>query len=220
MIILFYLIFSVGVTIAQNKVEERKYSARRDVVIKDTEFGSVYITEDTSFNEYNWFESNFSYVDELDKSIFDSIRMKHLNLLGLHSKWSPIYTYQNKWYVYSPSDWMSSRNLLFTDSLIYYVGSDMFWSDLNEVKIIDSSNFELIYPDFQNQMGKIQIIYLNKIQNNIAEISTYDNQNQRVSSFFMVHTEDVRKYPMIVNECFSMEGNEYFPMKCGQEFEF
>ncbi len=217
---LIYLFCSFSVCVfSQLKIDESKFAARRDSVLKNTDFGSVYITKDTSLKYYKWLNpSQFNeeilveiYNENFEKGFANQketeYRQIHKNpLLG---NWSSLYIFENKLYVYSPSDWIANQTLIVCDSAFYSIQSDYSIQYIQNCKRISETEFECVLIDANEFVCNLNVNFIDTEKN--ISLWTYKN-NDGIRLELKVKSLHVKDYPMIVNDCLDR--------KCIQEFNF
>jgi len=133
-----------------------KYEARRDSILVQTNYGSVYFTRDTTAKSYSYLNPN-----KIDSSIFQTIipemiksiviehklKIKHFEHNLINSTWSSLYWFNNEFCLYSPSDWMNTTQVLITDSTFYFLKSDPMVEIIKNFRPINSNKFEFTSID-------------------------------------------------------------------------
>lgn len=221
-LLIFSLIF-ISLACSRNnslllKNQKKEYYSKPDSILLKTNNGVIYITSDTTFNHYKWLNPSIDVNTEFFNSQIEFFNKKDkLNKFPLNilDKWSQIYIYKNKYFVYSPSDWMSNETLLLTDSVIYHnrsVDPDLeFIKDYS--KINDSVYFFNLYsPNYSEQLDfikrKLTIIVIDK-KFMITKWIWTNSDNQILFTRLFVDSRNVKSFPMIVEDC----GNQkcFFP---------
>lgn len=189
---------------------EINYMARRDSVLLQTEYGSIYITYDTTAKMFDWLKQDNiesssthniykNYISHIQSNY--KISLKHFKLKGLNQKWSSIYLFNGNFCLYSPSDWMSNTGILLTDSIYYTVRS----ADPGLRLII---NYESPSPvihhyqtiGYQGDINYITITLIDK-EKGVA-IWEYLNKHKTLERRELkVEAEKVKQFPMLVEDC-------------------
>jgi hypothetical protein len=143
-----------------------------------------------------------------------NLSKSHFNLGSFPRKWNSVYRYQNEYFLYAPSDWMSNLGLIITDSIIYHVQSD--WdpvSDymLQEFKSTDNEKTEIKANNLLGQEFDISIQIVDRSLG-IYEWSLFNNEVKSTVIFLMQNSDYSNKLRMIVCDC----GDR----KCLLEFDF
>lgn len=196
------------------------YISKPDSIIKSDTYGKVYITTNTASKPYKWIvpspnkeslDSYYAdYINEIKENYNQEVSTHNLD--GFPGKWNSVYVFNDKFYLYAPSDWMQNTGYYISDSIIYIAESDP--ADLYlileckhdsprlcEFHTINHSGQELnikiapIDPDYG--------IYLWAFSNKDAEI---------VQRKIMQDSRFAKQLPMIINDC----GKN----KCHSEFKF
>ena len=136
-------IFLVSSSLSFSQKTDFDFGAKPDSLLKETEFGYIYITSDTSSNYYDWIiptidtEMVQSIQNQYFSKEYEKINLSnsHFNLGSFPRKWNSVYRYQNEYFLYAPSDWMSNLGLIITDSIIYHVQSD--WDPVSDYMLQD-----------------------------------------------------------------------------------
>jgi hypothetical protein len=215
------LIFSCGQNRSHLESEEveipKEYAASVDSVISEHEHGLVYITKDTSAVMYNWLApksidtvtiENIGH-DFIDENLY---KLKHFTEVSLSQNWSPIHIYKNQYYVYSPSDWMASSNVLITDSVIYTLSSlHVSYLIANYTQENDRTfEFELL-SSFAPERVFLKVTSVD-VGKGITLWEYADDDRSIYHSELRVKSENVRNFNMIINDCLGT--------KCINEFHF
>ena len=200
--------FSVNAQIeaSNDKIE---YQARRDSILVQTEFGSIYYTHDTTAVSYDYL--NPSQIDstvftkfykemqlELQRKFY--IKTKHFKHPFINSHWTNLYQFNNSFCLYGPSDWMGHTELFFTDSLLYNLRSDGDLEFIMSVSTISSNacEFELLNYWNESYFLAIRIVDENR---GIATFEWFDTSHKSQGKTCMVQSEKVRKFPIIIYDC-------------------
>lgn len=205
----------------ENDVKPIQYLAKRDSIIKETIYGSIYITKDTTAEMYSWlanetidttlFNEMFTTEDLSEFVRTNKIKMKHFSINSLKGNWSSLYILNGEFYVYSPSDWMFNKQILVADSAFYHLGSDD-WS-IESIQGVDTkSNGDLTFylTGYNGESTELSIIFIDNDKNS----ALWHRKSSAGVDFFeiRVRSTEVRKFDMIVNDCLGE--------KCFQEFIF
>jgi hypothetical protein len=210
----------------QNLAQERAvnqidYQARRDSILLETEFGSIYFTRDTSAVSYDYLNPA-----QIDSSVFNqfyremqleledsfSIQTKHFDYPLINSHWTNIFRFDNSYCLFGPSDWMAHTEVLFTDSLHYNLGSDGDFEFIHSVSIINSNTCEFDLITFMNEHYFLSVRIVDQIKG-IALFEWFDSAHDSLGKTFFVQSEKVRNFPMIIYDCGNQKcafGDVYF----------
>jgi hypothetical protein len=215
-------IFLVSSSLSFSQKTDFDFGAKPDSLLKETEFGYIYITSDTSSNYYDWIIPTIDteMVQSIQNQYFSkeyekiNLSKSHFNLGSFPRKWNSVYRYQNEYFLYAPSDWMSNLGLIITDSIIYHVQSD--WdpvSDymLQEFKSTDNEKTEIKANNLLGQEFDISIQIVDRSLG-IYEWSLFNNEVKSTVIFLMQNSDYSNKLRMIVCDC----GDR----KCLLEFDF
>jgi hypothetical protein len=210
----------INVSIEKEEIP-KKYLAKRDSIIKETDYGSIYVTTDTSAVMFSWLAN-----ESIDTSIFNElystenikeflntnkIKMKKFKNIAVSGNWSSLYILNDKFYVYSPSDWLFNERILISDSALYHFGSaDWRIESIQNVETNSNGDIKINLSGFRGEKIELSIRFIDD-NKNIAlwhrkSSEGYENSELRVRS------SEVRKFDMIVNDCLGT--------KCFQEFIF
>ena len=199
-----------------------QFGAKPDSIIEETEYGYIYITSDTSSEYYDWI------IPSLDEEMIHTIQnlyfseaFKKINfsnsLFDLGSfprKWNAVYRYQNQYFLYAPSDWMSNLGFYLTDSIVYHVQSD--WDPITDYILKDFylSDVGNATCNTINLLGQENKITINLIEKSLGiyEWSIYNRDEVVMLKFLMQNSDFSKKLRMIVSDC----GDR----KCIMEFHF
>lgn len=185
------------------------YEARRDSVLLQTEYGSIYFTKDRTAKSYGYLNPR-----EIDSSVFQTtmpeliqyvqekrkLPVKHFNHELINSNWSSLYWFNNDYCLYSPSDWMSNTPILITDSIIYSLRSDVDLELITGFKKLSSNRFEFSTLDFTGEL-KTTTIEIIDPKKGIAIWEYRYGKNDSVVRELKVKSENVKLFPMIICDC-------------------
>ena len=206
---------------SDKKAENKHYLAHRDSIIKETEYGSIYVTRDTTAEMYSWLAN-----ERIDTSVFNelysaenisqllisnNIEMKQFKNLEVSGNWSSLYVLDDQFYVYSPSDWMFNKRILISDSALYHFGSDDWRIEsIQTVSANSNGDVTIHLAGFGGEKIELSIRFIDT-DKNIALWHRKSSDGYAYSEL-RVRSSEVRKFDMIVNDCLEM--------KCFQEFTF
>ena len=218
--IIFIFLVSSSLSFAQKT--DFDFGAKPDSFIKKTEFGYIYITSDTSSNYYDWIiptidtEMAHSIQNQYFSQEFEKINLSnsHFNLGSFPCKWNSVYRYQNEYFLYAPSDWMSNSGFYFSDSIIYITKSD--WEPatdyiMKDFKLSNEGNATIQTVNLLGQEIDISVCLIDKSLG-IYELVFKNQQENYATKFLMQNSDFSKKLRMIVSDC----GDR----KCNLEFDF
>jgi hypothetical protein len=209
-------------TLRSDKKEENKpYLAHRDSIIKETEYGCVYVTKDTTAEMYAWLADesiDTSVFNELYSSenisqllISNNIEMKQFKNSAVSGNWISLYVLDETFYVYSPSDWMFNKRILISDSALYHFGSDDWrMESIQTLKENPTGDVQMHLAGYGAEKIELSIRFIDQDQT-IALWHRKSSDGYEYSEL-RVRSSEVRKFDMIVNDCLGT--------KCHQEFIF
>lgn len=202
------------------QIDSFKFLAKPDSIIIKHKEGYIYVTSDTTAKMYDWLvpKPNNKYVINIYADYIKHIKENFKqdlvinNIKDFPRKWNSIYVHKNKYFLYSPSDWMMNTGYYISDSVIYITKSDP--SDLYFIldfkpKSIDLSEFQIINYFGEHKVIRIQLV---DFENGIYIWTFLNQQNEIESRFLMQDSKFTKRLPMIVCDC----GEN----KCFMEFEF
>jgi hypothetical protein len=211
----------------QNKISIEKeeipknYLAKRDSIIKETEYGCVYVTKDTTAEMYAWLA-----IENMDTSVFNEmyssekisefllsnkIKMKKFKNIIVKGNWSSLYFLNDIFYVYSPSDWLFNKRIMVSDSSFFHFGSDDWrFESIQNVEINSNGDVNINLVGYSGEKIELSIRFID-IDKTIA---LWHRKNAVGDEYYelRVRSSEVRKFDMIVNDCLGA--------KCFQEFHF
>lgn len=201
------------------ELKTNQYLAKRDSILKETEFGSVYITKDTTAKMYsrlspkgfdtitfnNLFDSEF-LNDFLNSN---KTQIKHFENIPILGDWCSLYVLNNRFYVYSPSDWMFNKRMLVTDSVFYHMASDD-WGFKSIQQFKKEMNGDLVFElvGYNSEQLTLTIKFIDENITFWQYKSMYGDEVNELR----VKSSHVKDFDMIVNDCLGS--------KCYQEFIF
>jgi hypothetical protein len=205
--ILFYQFSSLA------QFKESDYHCKRDSIISETNYGSIYITKDHQCELYDWLcPDPKSWMNEYDiEEIFPEIARAVNSMLSLNNfprYWNNLNEYRGNYYVYGWSDWMGNGPDYLTDSFLVEFGTDFPHFRIKKTELLRSSEL-LLNLDLFGEEAQLRIRLLSYPKG--AALWEYTIKNESWSEL-KVSSDFVRNYDMINNDCVNQ--------KCFQEFQF
>jgi hypothetical protein len=205
--ILFYQFSSLA------QFKESDYHCKRDSIISETNYGSIYITKDHQCELYDWLcPDPKSWMNEYDiEEIFPEIARAVNSMLSLNNfprYWNNLNEYRGNYYVYGWSDWMENGPDYLTDSFLVELGTDFPHFRIKKTELLHSSEL-LLNLDLFGEEAQLRIRLLSYPKG--AALWEYTIKNESWSEL-KVSSDFVRNYDMINNDCVNQ--------KCFQEFQF
>ena len=193
--------------------KESDYHCRRDSVISQTSYGSVYITRDHSCDLFGWLcpdPKSWMNSYEIDVNFPEIAHFlnPHQSIGNFPRYWNNLYAYQGNYFVYGPSDWMANRPDYISDSFLVEIASDITYFRIKKTEVIRSSEL-LLTVDLYGEEAQLRIRLLAFPEG--ASLWEYTIKNESWSEL-KVSSDYVRSYDMINNDCVNQ--------KCYQEFHF
>ncbi|MEI8116462.1 MAG: hypothetical protein WCH03_02890 [Flavobacteriia bacterium] len=193
--------------------KESDYHCRRDSVILQTKYGSVYVTRDHTCDLYSWLcpdpksWMNSYDIDENFPEIATFLNPQ--KSLGTFPRyWNNLHEYHGNYYVYGPSDWMANRPNYISDSFLVEIASDITYFRIKKTALINSSEL-ILTLDLYGEEATLRIRMLSYPKG--SALWEYSIKNESWSEL-NVSSEFVREYDLINNDCVNQ--------KCYQEFQF
>lgn len=193
--------------------KESDFDCRRDSLISQTKYGSVYITKGHQCELYDWLcpdPKEWMNVNEIIEyfPVLTNAYSPKISIGSIPRYWNTLYEYNGQYYVYGPSDWMENRPEFISDSFLIEIASDFSYFSIKKQALINSHELHLTLELFGEEV-KLRIRLLSYPKG--AALWEYTIQSEswyelKVSSDF------VRNYDMINNDCVNQ--------KCFQEFHF
>ena len=211
-LLLFFALFFIQFK-SFGQFKESDYHCRRDSLISQTKYGSVYITRDHSCDLYNWLcpdpksWMNSYEIDVNFPEIAHFLNPKQ-SIGNFPRYWNNLYAYHGNYYVYGPSDWMANRPDFLSDSFLVEIASDITYFRIKKTEVIRSSEL-LLTVDLYGEEAKLRIRML--VFPEGASLWEYAIKNESWSEL-KVSSDFVRNYDMLNNDCVHQ--------KCFQEFQF
>ena len=211
-LLLFFALFFIEFN-SFGQFKESDYHCRRDSVISQTKYGSVYITRDHSCDLYSWLfpdPNEWMSTNGIIKNspeLLDACSPKK-SIGSIPRYWNSLYEYKGQYYVYGPSDWMYNHPELISDSFLIGISSDFYYFSIKKQVLVNPNELRLTL-DLQGEEAKLRIRLLAFPEG--ASLWEYTMKNGSWSEL-KVSSDYVRTYDMINNDCVNQ--------KCYQEFHF
>ena len=198
-------------TLAQFK--ESDFHCRRDSIISQTTYGSVYLTKDHQCELYDWLCPNpkewmkAAEIVENFPELSDACSPK-ISIGNIPRYWNSLQDYKGQYYVYGPSDWMGNRPEFISDSFLIEIASDFAYFSIKKQALVSPHELYLTL-DLYGEAAQLRIRLLKFPEG--AALWEYAMKNESWSEL-KVASDFVRNYDMINNDCVNQ--------KCFQEFHF
>ena len=196
-----------------SQFKESDYHCKRDSVISQTAYGSIYISRDHNCDIYSWFFPDpkaWSNEYSIQSNFPDLARFywPKGSIGSISRYWNKLYSFHGQYYVYGPSDWMANRPIYISDSFLMEIASEFSYFKILKTELINATEL-LLTIDLHGDQATIRIRKLAfPIGAALWEYTTKD----RSWSELMVSEDYVRNYDLINNDCVDQ--------KCFQEFQF
>ena len=198
-------------TLAQFK--ESDFHCRRDSVISQTTYGSVYLTKDHQCELYDWLCPNpkeWMKAEEIVENfpeLSDACSPK-ISIGNIPRYWNSLQEYKGQYYVYGPSDWMGNRPEFISDSFLIEIASDFAYFSIKKQALVSPHELYLTL-DLYGEEAQLRIRMLSYPKG--AALWEYSIKSESWSEL-KVSSEFVREFDLINNDCVNQ--------KCFQEFHF
>jgi hypothetical protein len=211
LLILFSFICLQSSSHAQFK--ESEFHCKRDSIISETNYGSVYITKDHQCELYDWLcpdPKEWMNVNEIIEyfPVLTNAYSPKISIGSIPRYWNSLYEYKGQYYVYGPSDWMFNRPEFISDSFLIGITSDFYYFSIKEHDLVNPHELRLTL-DLNGEEAQLSIRLLTFPEG--ASLWKYTMKNGSWSEL-KVSSDYVRTYDMINNDCVNQ--------KCFQEFHF
>jgi hypothetical protein len=194
------------------------FYAKPDSILLKSLNGYIYITKDTTFEHYEWLNPKLDNNNEIYLSLYKTFSLKKsLNKRQneLPKKWTEIFLFDKKFYVYSPSDWMSSENLYLSDTILYHIRSvDPDIEFISNYKKINNGNYQftLFTPNYSDTISYVNTMLIIELLDPNLKVYKWSWSNAKGEIYqkrLFVDSRNVKSFPMIVEDC----GNQkcFFP---------
>jgi len=151
---------------------------------------SIYLEPNKNSVNYDYL-SNFSQLQ---------LKNETAKILGLQTKWIPLYLYKGDYYLYQPCDLGTSSRVSFSNSEISIEGHEIYNFKTNSGLIkVDDSYYKLAYNAFEKSNICIEIHIIDNPKG-VAVFKFITNDN-KISYNLMVDSEKFKAFPLIVNNC-------------------
>ena len=198
-------------TLAQFK--ESDFHCRRDSIISQTTYGSVYLTKDHQCELYDWLCPNpkewmkAAEIVENFPELSDACSPK-ISIGNIPRYWNSLQEYKGQYYVYGPSDWMGNRPEFISDSFLIEIASDFAYFSIKKQALVSPHELYLTL-DLYGEEAQLRIRMLSYPKG--AALWEYSIKSESWSEL-KISSEFVREYDLINNDCVNQ--------KCFQEFHF
>ena len=198
-------------TLAQFK--ESDFHCRRDSIISQTTYGSVYLTKDHQCELYDWLCPNpkewmkAAEIVENFPELSDACSPK-ISIGNIPRYWNSLQDYKGQYYVYGPSDWMGNRPEFISDSFLIEIASDFAYFSIKKQALVSPNELQLTL-DLYGEVAQLRIRMLSYPKG--AALWEYSIKSESWSEL-KISSEFVREFDFINNDCVNQ--------KCFQEFHF
>jgi hypothetical protein len=200
-------------TSSHAQFKESEFLCKRDSLISQTTYGSVYITKDHQCELYDWLcpdPKEWINVNEIIEyfPVLTNAYSPKISIGSIPRYWNSLYEYNGQYYVYGPSDWMDNRPEFISDSFLVEIASDFSYFSIKKQALINPHELHLTFELFGEE-AQLRIRLLSYPKG--AALWEYTIKNESWSEL-KVSSDFVRNYDMINNDCVNQ--------KCFQEFQF
>jgi hypothetical protein len=211
LLILFAFICLQSSSHAQFK--ESEFHCKRDSIISETNYGSVYITKDHQCELYDWLcpdPKEWMNVNEIIEyfPVLTNAYSPKISIGSIPRYWNTLYEYNGQYYVYGPSDWIENRPEFISDSFLIEIASDFSYFSIKKQALINPHELHLTF-ELYGEEAQLRIRLLSYPKG--AALWEYTIQSESWSEL-KVSSDFVRNYDMINNDCVNQ--------KCFQGFQF
>jgi hypothetical protein len=174
-------------------------------------YNSIYIdTNRNSIHHQVLADFSFTPTENLaeynERIVKRKIRLNKINTLGLPTEWVPLYLYQNKYYVYRPSEPGELRRRILNDSLLifWFMDGPMPYI-LQSVTQTDNENWLVKSKDYFIRMEgfiRPEILNIHMIDpvNKVA-VWEYKSENEKEYRYELcIPKESIRNFDIIIND--------------------
>jgi len=202
-ILLFFIAFTTAL-LAQKK---QQFLAKRDFVISDDSWGSVYITQDRNCSLYNQLCPTFN-PDKMHSLCVgaDTIQFNTFPV-NVERYWADLFLYKKQFYVYAPSNWMNNTLIYIADSVLFDMSENFFFYPILESNQL--SNGQSFSFNYLGEKTCVTIIPLKNVPG--AAVWKIETKKSKLYKL-KVTSSAVKNFPLIINDCFEQ--------KCLSEFPF
>lgn len=198
-------------TLAQFK--ESDFHCRRDSIISQTTYGSVYLTKDHQCELYAWLCPNPNEWMKAEEIVEDFSELSDacspkISIGNIPRYWNSLQEYKGQYYVYGPSDWMSNRPEFISDSFLIEIASDFAYFSIKKQALVSPHELYLTL-DLYGEEAQLRIRMLTYPKG--AALWEYSIKSESWSEL-KISSEFVREFDLINNDCVNQ--------KCFQEFHF
>lgn len=193
--------------------KESDFHCRRDSIISQTTYGSVYITKNHLCELYDWLCPNpkkWMKAEEIFENFpeLTNVCSPKISAGSIPRYWNTLHEYRGQYYVFGPSDWMSNRPEFISDSFLIEIASDFGYFSIKKQALVNPHELHITL-DLYGEEAQLRIRLLKFPEG--ASFWEYVIKNESWSEL-KVSSEFVRNYDMINNDCVNQ--------KCFQEFHF
>ena len=181
-------------------------------IIKDQKLGtkqSIYFENNKNSKFYE--ELKDYEFDDFDQQTYNE-SLKNINQklnkqkpVFSETKWLPLYSYKNKYYVYNPCDFYTEYKVSINDStLIDWTGDGPIANLILSQKKLRDNHYEFNLKSYQSRKLTIKIIDKRR------GIALFKNEykNEIPEYLLMVATNKINEFPLIINNCETYKQNE------------
>jgi hypothetical protein len=193
--------------------KESDFHCRRDSIISQTTYGSVYLTKDHQCELYAWLCPNpneWMKAEEIVENFpeLSSACSPKISIGNIPRYWNSLQEYKGQYYVYGPSDWMGNRPEFISDSFLIEIASDFAYFSIKKQALVSPHELYLTL-DLYGEEAQLRIRMLTYPKG--AALWEYSIKSESWSEL-KVSSEFVREFDLINNDCVNQ--------KCFQEFHF
>ena len=155
---------------------------------------------DFTFNTYDSaaYFANYKHLKKQEPEAF-----KAVNTTALPEHWLPVYSYQENYYLYAPSDWGNTRKRILNDSaFVYWYMDGPFPLPLKGAKQLSSGEHFIAFENVFNNQAPASALRIHEI-NATTQLSIFEfsHGSQEKEYKLFIPVKHAGQYPIIVNYC-------------------
>lgn len=202
------------------KCDDIQWTGKRDSILFETEYGSIYLSKKLPLELEPYFKSDdsknemySSFYKQYIQETIDSFKLNYIKQKTPLSEiiMNDLHAFNNNPCLYSPSDWFATPNYKITDSIIYKMkSSDTEFYIIQSIKINkETITYDLTSIQYDYESGspapylvnsQLTVKALNKQKGTYVWKWVTDNGTV-VQQSIKVSSKKVSLYPIIIEDC-------------------
>lgn len=176
-------------------------------LLAQKESDTIFLLKEKGHTIYLEPNKNSITYDSLRNFIRFKLKNETSEILGLQTKWVPLYSYRSNYYLYLPCDLSTSSKICFSNDEINIEGYEIYKFKINSgIKKVSNSLYKITYKDFLGKKICVEIHIIDSLKG--MALFKFISENKTISYSLMTNSKNLKTFPLIINNCKSNRTKE------------